>query len=73
MKNKIIMGPSGETAIAVPLYCQSDEETLHVEDKWVIAFSTQKPVGYALDFGSGTLQLVNAEAVESRCEFLGDL
>lgn len=69
----VIMGPIGEIAIAIPLYTQSKTDTLEVTGKWVIAFSTQRPVGYAIDYGAGDLQLVNAEIVNKRCEFLADL
>lgn len=73
MKPQVIMGHDDQLCIAVPLFTVSDSEVLCNDDKWVIAFNTQRPVGYALDFGNDNLTLVNAKIVEERCEFLGDL
>lgn len=73
MKPQVIIGHDDQLCIAIPLFTVSDSETLHIDGLWLISFNTQRPVGYALDFGNDNLTLVNAKIVEERCEFLGDL
>ena len=72
MKDKVIMGPGGDIAIAIPLYRLQHEEPLKLEG-YSLFLSNEKPVAYAIDFGSGSLSLVNSEMLESRVEFLSDL
>lgn len=73
MKDQVIMGPSGEIAIAVPLFRLQASENLGAMEGYSIQLAPSEPIGYLIDMDTDNCQFVNAEYIEGRCEFLGDL
>lgn len=73
----VIIGPSGELGIAIPLYRiypTASDDHLGKREGYSLFLTHEKPIAYILDAGEpGTLPFVNAEIVEARCEFLGKL
>lgn len=71
MKDQVIIGPSGQLAVAIPLYRNSFES---IGDEYVLTLhQPSRPLAYALDIGNENLELANGEFVEKHAEFLGDL
>lgn len=78
MKDLVILGNDGSIAIAVPLFRHFEDNALAMMDGYTISLTNGKPVAFAMDFGSGNLELVNAELVEKaineqRVQCLGEL
>lgn len=73
MKDQIIMSKTnGNCAVAVPLFRLIEDEMLSKIDSYVIAFNDSKPVAYAVDIGD-SVQLMNADFLKDKVEWLGDL
>jgi hypothetical protein len=75
VKDQVIMGPSGEIAVAVPLFRYHHEEQLAKLEGYSVALTNGKPLAYIVDAGAVGTQLCSAEWLEngSGAEFLGDL
>ncbi len=74
MRDQVIMSPNnGQLAIAVPLYRIIQSEELEKLEGYSLQLTMQEPVAYAIDCGDDGIQLMNAEFVESKLEFLGEL
>lgn len=73
MKDQVIMGPSGEIAIAVPLFRLASSENIGAMEGYSIQLAPSKPIGYLIDIDSDNCQFIRADVIDGRCEFLGDL
>ena len=69
------MGPSGNLAVAIPLYRIQHDEALGKMEGYNISLTKDEPLAYVIDAGpeAGTPQLMNAKFIEKHAEFLGDL
>lgn len=73
MKDQVYMSPmNGNLVVAVPLFRFQSEEVLEQLEGYSISLTNGKPIAYAIDMGE-SIQLMNAEFVESKLECLGDL
>lgn len=73
MKDQIIMSKTnGNCAVAVPLFRLIEDDALSKIDNYIIAFNDSKPVAFAVDMGD-SVQLMNAEFLKDKVEWLGDL
>lgn len=73
MKDQIIMSKTnGNCAVAVPLFRLIEDDALSKIDNYLIAFNDSKPVAFAVDMGD-SVQLMNAEFLKDKVEWLGDL
>lgn len=73
MRDQIIMGPSGEVAIAIPLFRIHHDMELANLGGYHVTMTKNEPIAYALDMGMGPLQLCNKDLVDKNATFLGDL
>ena len=73
MKDQIVMSrKNGACCVAIPLYRRHEMDYFNLGYILSIAIEEIKPVAYIIDIGSAK-QLMNAEFVESKLEFIGDL
>lgn len=73
MKDQIIMSKeNGNCAVAVPLFRAHDHEHLANMDGYSLQVTSAKPLAYAVDMGDA-VQLINAEFLQDKVEWLGDL
>lgn len=74
MKDQVIMGPNGELMIAVPLFRHHIENEICALNGYSLSLTSAKPLAYVIDIGDGNrCPIFNAEVVEEKAEFLGDL
>ena len=74
MKDQVVVGPSGDIAVAIPLYRRLEEIELEKLKGSAIVLTEDKPIAYVLDMGDGLrCPMLDAEYVEKRLIFLGDL
>ena len=73
MKDQFIMGETGNVAIAVPLFRVEQVAGSEIPDSYVMAFSTDKPVAYAVDIGGDKFELISATWLEEHCFFIGEV
>jgi len=73
MKSFVIITPSFDLTVATPLYAVEGAPRLVSSGAYFLLLTSGKPVAYAVDVGGEDLQLVNAELLESRVEFYGEL
>ena len=74
MKPQIVMSPTnGQLAIAIPLYSLVEDDAIAVGEGIVLAFSTEKPMAYAIDCEDVGAMLMNYDSAHRLLEFLGDL
>lgn len=73
MKDQLIMSKlNGECAVAIPLFRLVEDDVLDKVEGYTICFNTDKPLAYAVDMGE-SIQLMNAEFLQDKVEWLGDL
>lgn len=73
MKDQIIMSKeNGNCAVAVPLFRLVENDVADRIEGYVIAFNESKPLAYAVDMGE-QVTLMNAEFLQDKVEWLGDL
>lgn len=73
MKKQVVMSPSGDLAVAIPLYQLLDTENMASLPNYSVAIYEDKPIAYAIDIGEDRCPFISAEVVEAKLEFLGDL
>jgi len=73
MKDQIIISKiNAECAVAVPLFRMHKSHEMASIDGYTVSLTTSEPLAYAIDFGN-TIQVFNAEYIEKKCIFVGDL
>lgn len=74
MNDQVVMSPkNGQLAIAIPLFRHIQSDAMINTGNYVIAFKSDDPKAYVLDFEDYGLTVVSSEWAHKYLEFLGEL